>query len=51
MGAQDVPALLAPYLDAVRAENPDGALRFYPGSPRIARRLLRPGDRLVLSAS
>jgi 23S rRNA (adenine2030-N6)-methyltransferase len=45
----DVPDLLAPYLDAVRAENRGGALRFYPGSPRIAQRLLRSGDRLVLS--
>jgi 23S rRNA (adenine2030-N6)-methyltransferase len=45
----DVPALLAPYLDAVRAENPDGKLRFYPGSPLIARRCLRRGDRMVLS--
>jgi len=46
---RDAPAELAPYLEAVRAENPDGKLRWYPGSPRIARRLLRPGDRLVLS--
>ncbi|HSD41490.1 MAG TPA: 23S rRNA (adenine(2030)-N(6))-methyltransferase RlmJ [Burkholderiales bacterium] len=45
----DVPDLLAPYLDAVRAENRGGALRFYPGSPRIAQRLLRPTDRLLLS--
>jgi len=45
----DVPALVAPYLDAVRAENPDGRLRYYPGSPLIARRLLRAGDRAVLS--
>jgi len=45
----DPPAALAPYLAAVRAENPDGKLRFYPGSPRIARRSLRPGDRMVLS--
>jgi 23S rRNA (adenine2030-N6)-methyltransferase len=45
----DAPALLAPYLEAVRAENPDGRLRFYPGSPLIARRFARPGDRMVLS--
>ncbi|MFO1361387.1 MAG: 23S rRNA (adenine(2030)-N(6))-methyltransferase RlmJ [Burkholderiales bacterium] len=45
----DAPALLAPYLDAVRAENRGARLRFYPGSPRIAQRLLRPADRLVLS--
>ncbi|MDX1375470.1 MAG: 23S rRNA (adenine(2030)-N(6))-methyltransferase RlmJ [Burkholderiales bacterium] len=44
----DAPALLAPYLDAVRAENPDGVLAIYPGSPAIAQRLLRPDDRMVL---
>jgi 23S rRNA (adenine2030-N6)-methyltransferase len=48
-GRSDGPALLAPYMAAVRAENPDGKLRFYPGSPLIARRALRPGDRMVLS--
>lgn len=45
----DVPSALAPYLDAVRAENKDGGLRYYPGSPRIVRRLLRAGDRMVLT--
>ena len=39
----------APYLDAVRAENPDKKLNFYPGSPRIVRGLLRAHDRLALS--
>jgi 23S rRNA (adenine2030-N6)-methyltransferase len=39
--------LLAPYLDAVRAQNPDGDLRFYPGSPLIARKMLRQQDRLM----
>lgn len=48
-GRKDMPEALAPYLDAVRAENPDGRLRFYPGSPRVARRLLRPVDRMVLT--
>jgi 23S rRNA (adenine2030-N6)-methyltransferase len=42
----DVERLLAPYLDAVRAEN-TGLLTLYPGSPLIARRLLRPQDRLI----
>jgi 23S rRNA (adenine2030-N6)-methyltransferase len=46
---KDVPALLAPYLDTVRAENRGARLRYYPGSARIAQRLLRPTDRLVLS--
>lgn len=41
------PALLTAYLDVVRALNPDGALRFYPGSPLIAAALLRPQDRMV----
>ena len=42
-------AALAPYLDAVRAENPDGKLRRYPGSPLIARALLRSHDRMALT--
>ena len=40
--------LLTPYLDLVRAENGPGQLRFYPGSPSIARALARPDDRLTL---
>jgi 23S rRNA (adenine2030-N6)-methyltransferase len=40
-------ALLAPYLAAVRAFNPGGVLRQYPGSPLIVAELLRPNDRLV----
>lgn len=47
-GRGDVPALLAPYMDAVRAENPDGLLAVYPGSPAIAQCLLRASDRMVL---
>ncbi len=39
--------LIGPYLDVVRAFNSPGALRTYPGSPLIARALLRPQDRLV----
>jgi 23S rRNA (adenine2030-N6)-methyltransferase len=39
--------LLDPYRAAVAALNPDGKLRLYPGSPLIARSLLRPQDRLV----
>ncbi len=39
---------LTAYLDLVRALNADGRLRRYPGSPRLARALLRPGDRLIL---
>src|SRR5205814_6837958 len=36
-----------PYLDIVRAFNPKGELKAYPGSPLIARGLMRPQDRLV----
>lgn len=40
-------ALLEPYLALVRAENAEGALRYYPGSPLIARALCRPHDRMI----
>ena len=40
-------ALLAPYLDIVTALNPGGALHIYPGSPLIAKALLRHQDRLI----
>jgi 23S rRNA (adenine2030-N6)-methyltransferase len=46
---RDVPAALKPYLECVEAENRRGGLRFYPGSPRIARRFLRAGDRMELT--
>jgi len=39
--------LLKPYLDIVRAFNPERELKTYPGSPLIARALLRPQDRLT----
>lgn len=39
--------LVAPYLDIVRAFNPQRGLKCYPGSPLIARALLRPQDRIV----
>ncbi|MDG3577239.1 23S rRNA (adenine(2030)-N(6))-methyltransferase RlmJ [Rhizobium sp. YJ-22] len=38
--------LLAPYLNAVRELNPEGGVRRYPGSPKLARMLFRPQDRL-----
>lgn len=51
LAASDVPAsvaaILAPYLSLVRAENAPGDLTRYPGSPLLARRLLRADDRLV----
>jgi 23S rRNA (adenine2030-N6)-methyltransferase len=45
----DVAALLAPYLLAIAAENRPGELTTYPGSPRLARSLLRPQDRLIVN--
>jgi len=46
---RDLSPLLLPYLELVRADNPGGELRYYPGSPRIAHRMLRAGDRMVLN--
>ena len=41
--------VLAPYLDIVRRLNPGGALLRYPGSPLLARELMRADDRLVVN--
>ena len=45
--AAEVRDLLGPYLEAVAAENPDGSLRIYPGSPLMAKHLIRAQDRLI----
>ena len=45
--AAPIRALLAPYLDAVAALNPSGGLKTYPGSPLLAKALLRWQDRLI----
>ncbi|MDE2148575.1 MAG: 23S rRNA (adenine(2030)-N(6))-methyltransferase RlmJ [Gammaproteobacteria bacterium] len=45
MAARD--PLIGDYLDLVRAANPDGGLRNYPGSPWLAVRLARADDRVV----
>ncbi len=42
-----VHAILAPYLNAVTALNPGGALVRYPGSPLLAQKFLRRQDRLI----
>jgi 23S rRNA (adenine2030-N6)-methyltransferase len=42
-----VAALLVPYLEVVRELNPNGGVKTYPGSPLIARHLLRKQDRLT----
>lgn len=41
-------ALIAPYLDIVRSHNAGPELNVYPGSPLIARALLRPQDRMTV---
>ena len=45
--SENVALLVKPYLDIVRAFNPQRDLQAYPGSPLIARALLRPQDRLT----
>ncbi|MGA7979979.1 MAG: 23S rRNA (adenine(2030)-N(6))-methyltransferase RlmJ [Chromatiaceae bacterium] len=44
----DLPQPVARYVRLVEELNPNGELQNYPGSPWLAQRLLRPGDRLVL---
>ncbi|WP_153100813.1 23S rRNA (adenine(2030)-N(6))-methyltransferase RlmJ [Paraburkholderia hayleyella] len=44
----DLPAALAAYVDEVAALNPDGQLRYYPGSPYVAWRQMREQDRMRL---
>lgn len=44
----DLPAGVADYVQLVRRLNPDGLLRQYPGSPSLARMLLRAQDQLRL---
>jgi 23S rRNA (adenine2030-N6)-methyltransferase len=48
-GATDMPDGVRRYLEIIAAANEgkEGPPRFYPGSPLIARYLMRPGDRLV----
>src|ERR1700730_5178695 len=45
--SENTAELLKPYLDIVRAFNPQRDLQAYPGSPLIVRALLRPQDRLT----
>ncbi|VXC00064.1 23S rRNA (adenine(2030)-N(6))-methyltransferase RlmJ [Massilia sp. 9I] len=46
--AVNVPAALQPYLDLVKAMNPSGKMRYYPGSPYVADQMSRAEDRLRL---
>jgi 23S rRNA (adenine2030-N6)-methyltransferase len=45
---RDLPAPLADYVNLVRAMNPSGKLRYYPGSPYVAEQMAREQDRLRL---
>lgn len=47
-GCASPPPAVAAYLETVAAVNAPGESHFYPGSPLIARRLLRPQDRMIL---
>jgi 23S rRNA (adenine2030-N6)-methyltransferase len=47
--ASEAEALLRPWREVVAAVNRGAGLSRYPGSPEVARRLMRPGDRLVLN--
>jgi 23S rRNA (adenine2030-N6)-methyltransferase len=45
---RDLPAPLARYVQVIRELNPSGKLRYYPGSPYCAEKVLREEDRLRL---
>jgi 23S rRNA (adenine2030-N6)-methyltransferase len=45
--AGDAARLLEPYLALIRAENPSGTLKLYPGSPLITRAFCRERDRMI----
>jgi 23S rRNA (adenine2030-N6)-methyltransferase len=44
----DMPAPIREYLDLIKAMNPSGKMRYYPGSPFIADQVAREHDRLRL---
>ena len=48
MARDDLPEAVQRYVDIVREHNPDGALRWYPGSPWFSAYHLRPQDQLTL---
>ncbi|MCY0094531.1 23S rRNA (adenine(2030)-N(6))-methyltransferase RlmJ [Hoeflea ulvae] len=45
--SDELKAFLAPWLEAVETLNPEGGVRHYPGSPKLARMLMRKQDRLT----
>ncbi len=46
---EEVPELILPYLEVVSSLNTSGELRYYPGSPLLAAKLLREQDLLMLT--
>jgi 23S rRNA (adenine2030-N6)-methyltransferase len=44
----DLPAPLAEYVNLVKSMNPSGKMRYYPGSPYCAEKIMREQDRLRL---
>lgn len=46
---ETIPEQLESYLDSIRQLNQGDTLRYYPGSPRVARAHLREQDRMVLT--
>jgi 23S rRNA (adenine2030-N6)-methyltransferase len=44
----ELPEMVSDYMDIVKALNPSGELRYYPGSPYIAESIMREQDRLRL---
>ena len=45
---KDLPPALSRYVELIRSFNPDGEMRFYPGSPLLALKVAREDDRLRL---
>jgi 23S rRNA (adenine2030-N6)-methyltransferase len=45
---RDLPPALADYVNLVRAMNPSGKMRYYPGSPYVAEQVAREQDRIRL---
>ena len=48
-GKKNLPAVTADYMQVLNKMNPDGELRYYPGSPELARCLTRSHDRVLLN--
>ena len=47
LDAEPLPDCFEAYAKTIRDLNPDGGLRWYPGSPWLVAQALRPGDRFI----